>query len=69
MLGFAAVNRLRWVPRLAADDADATEPSSLALRRIFHNAVAEIVLGIAIFAIVGILGLLDPAAHVDVHMH
>jgi putative copper resistance protein D len=69
MLGFAAVNRLQWMPRLAADDADPTEPSSRALRRIFHNAVAEIALGIAVFAIVGILGLLDPAAHVDVHMH
>ena len=56
MVSLAAINRLWLTPRLAA----AEDKSLHALRR---NTVAEIVLGLLIFAIVGLLGTLHPAAH------
>jgi copper resistance protein D len=65
MLGVAAVNRLWLMPRLAANDSGVTEQ---ALRRIHRNAIAEITLGVAIFIIVGFLGMMAPSPH-DVHMH
>jgi putative copper resistance protein D len=65
MLGFAAVNRLRLMPGVAAHDAGETEQ---ALRRIARNAGAEIALGVAIFIIVGFLGIMAPSPH-NVHMH
>ena len=65
MLGFAAVNRLRLIPALAAHDAGVTEQ---ALNRIDRNAGAEIALGVAIFVIVGFLGIMEPSPH-EVHTH
>jgi putative copper resistance protein D len=61
MLGFAAVNRIWLTPRLALS----SEPEARlkALREITRNSIIEIVLGLVIFAIVGVLGTLHPASH------
>jgi putative copper resistance protein D len=69
MLGFAAVNRLRLTPRLAAAGPALTGQTSPALHGIYRNAIAEIALGILVFVIVGGLGLMEPAAPIHAHMH
>jgi copper resistance protein D len=69
MLGFAAVNRLRLTPRLAAAGPALTGQTSPALHSIYRNAIAEIALGILVFVIVGGLGLMEPAAPIHAHMH
>jgi copper resistance protein D len=56
MLVFAAFNRLSLTPRLGS-------PSKDALRGLSRNTWMEIVLGFSIFAMVGALGTLHPAAH------
>ncbi|HEX2365968.1 MAG TPA: copper homeostasis membrane protein CopD [Bradyrhizobium sp.] len=56
MLAFAAFNRLSLTPRLASLSKDA-------LRGLSRNTWMEIVLGFSIFALVGVLGTLHPAAH------
>jgi copper resistance protein D len=60
MLAFAAINRFWLTPRLAVS------PSSEqleALRRFKRNSMIEIALGLAIFAVVGLLGTQHPAIH------
>jgi putative copper resistance protein D len=59
MLLIAGVNRFWLTPRLALRSG--IEPR--ALRRLARNSVIEIVLGLAIFAIVGALGTMHPAIH------
>jgi putative copper resistance protein D len=59
MLGFAAVNRFWLTPRLAVS----SENQLAVLRQLTRNSSIEIALGLAIFAIVGILGTLHPAIH------
>ncbi|QOZ45220.1 copper resistance protein [Bradyrhizobium sp. CCBAU 53340] len=56
MLTFAAVNRLSLTPRLGkcGDGARAS---------LMRNSTIELVLGLVIFAIVGLLGTLHPAIH------
>ena len=61
MLVFAAVNRFRLTPRLALSTASGTQLG--ALRQLTRNSTIEIGLGLAIFAIVGMLGTLHPATH------
>jgi putative copper resistance protein D len=61
MLAFAAVNRLALTPRLAGSPESGARID--ALRRLTRNSVVEIVLGLTIFAIVGMLGTLHPAIH------
>jgi len=56
MLALAAFNRLSLTPRLAL-------PSKDALVGLARNTWIEIILGFSIFAIVGVLGTLHPAAH------
>ena len=56
MAVLAGVNRLWLTPRLAGTDGKA-------LRSLARNTVAEIVLALFIFAVVGLLGMLHPAAH------
>jgi putative copper resistance protein D len=58
MVGVAAVNRLRLLPRLA--DANTTHP----LRR---NVVLEIALATVIMFVVGALGTMPPGEHIHVH--
>jgi putative copper resistance protein D len=61
MLAFAAVNRFWLTPRLAMSSANTGQ--SEALRQLTRNSAIEIALGLAIFAVVGLLGTLHPAAH------
>jgi putative copper resistance protein D len=61
MLGFAATNRFWLTPRLALSSEN--DPQLEALRQLTRNSVAEIALGLTIFAIVGVLGTLHPAIH------
>ena len=60
MLAFAAINRLSLTPRLALPSADAQQD---ALRRLSRNTLIEIGFGLFLFAVVGVLGTLHPAAH------
>jgi putative copper resistance protein D len=59
MVALAAINRVRLTPRLSQP---APEPALAALRR---NAIAETALGLAVLAIVGALGIMVPAPHVQ----
>jgi putative copper resistance protein D len=56
MVALAVTNRLRLAPRVVARDA-------AALRPLTWNAAVETVLGLAVVAIVGALGVMIPAAH------
>ncbi|HEY6865389.1 MAG TPA: CopD family protein, partial [Burkholderiales bacterium] len=56
MLALASVNRLRLTPRLESGDA----PARARLRR---NAAIEAALGLAVIALVGVLGATVPALH------
>jgi len=48
-------------PRLALPPG--SEPQLKALRQLMRNSMIEIVLGLMIFSIVGLLGMLHPAIH------
>jgi putative copper resistance protein D len=61
MLVFAAVNRFALTPRLIVSSGSDRE----AVRRLLRNSTVEIGLGLAIFAIVGVLGTLHPAIHLS----
>jgi copper resistance protein D len=61
MLGFAAINRLWWTPRLAS--VAQGQPRPTAVRRLTRNTLIELALGLMIFAIVGALGIQHPAIH------
>ncbi len=61
MLGFAAVNRFRFTPRLALSSDDAARTG--ALHQLTRNSALEIALGLIILAIVGVLGTMHPAIH------
>lgn len=60
MLVFAAFNRFVLTPRLTLSSGQARQDS---LRGLSRNTWIEIALGFTIFAIVGVLGTLHPAAH------
>ncbi len=61
MLAFAGVNRLALTPRLAGSPESAARIE--ALRRLTRNSTVEIGLGLAIYAMVAMLGTLHPAIH------
>ena len=61
MLVFAGGNRFGLTPRLAVSSGN--EPRLKALRQLARNSTIEIALGLAIFAIVALLGTLHPAFH------
>jgi copper resistance protein D len=61
MLALAAANRYLVTPRLDLRPEDS--PGLVALRQLTRNSMIEIVLGLAIFAIVGALGTMHPAIH------
>jgi putative copper resistance protein D len=63
MLMMAAANRFWLTPRLAL--ASGSEPQLKALRQLTRNSVIEIVLGLMIFGIVAVLGMLHPAIHFE----
>ena len=60
MLAFAALNRFALTPQLVSPSDDAWQNAHRALSR---NTMIEIALGLSIFAMVGVLGALHPAAH------
>ncbi|HEY1460187.1 MAG TPA: copper homeostasis membrane protein CopD [Casimicrobiaceae bacterium] len=66
MVGVAAFNRLRLVPRLSS--AHAVNDASRQLQR---NSLIEATMGLLILVIVGVLGTLPPAIHAvdSAHMH
>jgi putative copper export protein/mono/diheme cytochrome c family protein len=61
MVIFAAVNRLRELPRLLG----VREPRGAVLGRIERNGLIELLLGLTVLAIVGALGTMPPGAHVQ----
>ena len=61
MLVYAAINRFWLTPDLALPSDN--EARLKAMRRLTRNSGIEIALGLIIFAIVGMLGTLHPAAH------
>jgi putative copper resistance protein D len=61
MVGFAAVNRFRLTPQLAS--VTKVEAHANALSALTRNTLIELALGLAIFAVVGVLGTLHPAIH------
>jgi len=61
MLSVAAVNRIRLTPCLG--DPPGSLPQVDALRKLKRNIIIEIVIGLGIFAVVGVLGTLHPAIH------
>jgi putative copper resistance protein D len=61
MVAFAAVNRFWLTPRLILSTESGQQLNPL--RRLTRNSMIEIVLGLAIYGIVGVLGTLHPAIH------
>jgi putative copper resistance protein D len=57
MLALAAINRFWLTPRIASPESD------VALRYLTRNTMAEIGLALFVYAVVGVLGTLHPAAH------
>jgi putative copper resistance protein D len=60
MVAIASINRLRLTPEL---------PKTEAVHNLDRNTRGELALGLAIIAIVSILGVLPPAVHVGMQMH
>jgi putative copper resistance protein D len=61
MVGLAADNRLRLLPRILQADHERRMQASRQLRR---NTLLEIVLGFAVIYLVAVLGITPPAGHV-----
>jgi len=61
MLVFAAINRFWLSPKLAS--AAQGQPEPAAIRQLTRNTLIELGLGLAVFAIVGALGMQHPAIH------
>jgi putative copper resistance protein D len=57
MVTLAAINRFWLMPQLAS------KADNAAVRNLNHNSVAEVALALVVFALVGVLGTLHPAAH------
>lgn len=69
MVGIASVNHSRLVPRLAsARTTLALEPAWKVVRELERNTAIEVGLGVLILGIVGVLGILPPAAHLHLHV-
>jgi putative copper export protein/mono/diheme cytochrome c family protein len=65
LLTLAGVNRWRLRPRLTAGAPGPSSPVGTVLRRLRDNTAAEAALGGSILLIVGVLGALPPARHVE----
>jgi putative copper resistance protein D len=61
MVGLATVNRFSLTPVLGSEAKSGAKPSAVAA--LTRNTLIEIALGLAIIAIVGVLGTLHPAIH------
>ncbi len=69
MVGLALVNRLKLSPLLAAPPSSAIGASSRAARALSRNAIAEILLGVGVFAIAAALGAMPPSGAPEAHLH
>jgi putative copper resistance protein D len=67
MVCLAVVNRQYLLPRLC--NCLGADQASGAVRRLVQSALVEIVLGLAIVCIVGLLGIMPPANEMTAHMH
>jgi putative copper resistance protein D len=65
MLALAAVNRFHLTPRLAIGCSEAAQSESVG--HLTRNGAIETVLGLAILAIVALLGTMHPAIHLVSH--
>lgn len=63
MIAIALINRLDLLPKLIHTKPDSS--TEMSLFRLSRNVVAEQVLGIAVLAIVSVLGTLPPGDHSD----
>jgi putative copper resistance protein D len=68
MVSLAALNRLIFVPRLSPILQNEGQSNSDA-KRLQRSIGAELCLGMAIIFVVGILGIMAPAAHLPSHIH
>lgn len=66
MLLIALANRVLWAPRLDGSGV-AGGDRLLATRRLRRNVLAELLLGAAVLALVGVLGVTAPPAHQAAH--
>jgi putative copper resistance protein D len=70
MVCLAAVNRQYLLPQLTAGGtAPDSNLGTRIARKLRHNAVLEIVLGIAVLIVVAMLGVTSPATEAHVHIH
>jgi putative copper resistance protein D len=65
MVAVAAINRLRLTPRLFDMSPTTSDRSSRTLRQLQRNTLVELVLGLFVLLIVGALGTISPAVHVQ----
>ena len=69
-IGLGAVNLIHLKPRISVDLSEGTSDAGLAAtRRLQFNVMIELGLSIAIFLLVGLLGLLPPAMEAMLHQH
>jgi putative copper resistance protein D len=70
MVCIAAVNRQRLLPRFSNAVAhDSSDLNRQTVRRLERNAIIEILLGLGIIVIVGMLGITPPPAELHAHHH
>ena len=67
MVCLAGINRQSLLPRLS-DGVEAGQAAAT-VRRLVQSALVEIVLGLAIVCVVGLLGIMPPANEVAAHLH
>jgi putative copper resistance protein D len=63
LLGVAAMNRLRFKPKLV--EASSNQSNSMLMRKLTRNVASEASLGTGILLIVGYMGVTPPARHVQ----
>ena len=70
MIGLGAVNLIHLRPRLSIDLSEGTgQPGLAATSRLRFNVMIELAICVAIFLLVGLLGLLPPAMEAMLHQH
>jgi copper resistance protein D len=70
MACIAAVNRQVLLPQLSSSaDDDRSAMNTRTTQRLERNAIAEVLLGLVVIAIVGVLGITPPPAETLLHHH
>ncbi|HEY4815463.1 MAG TPA: copper homeostasis membrane protein CopD [Chthoniobacterales bacterium] len=67
MVCLAGINREYLLPRLSGEIG--TNPASRTVQWLLRSSLVEIVLGIGIILIVGMLGIMAPATDMHAHLH